>query len=202
MSEPTNTPTNEPTNTPGSPTPTKPSYTLLWISLAALGASLLVLRAATASPADPAAAEAARSLWTTIGVWTAALLTLGIFSFLYRDNPFYKVCESVLIGVSAAYWMVNGFWTSLVPQLFANLMPGTIREHALPSLPVSATPNLDFWLALVPLALGVMLLMRISNLAFAEVVQNGLGFMVLLLIGLDIMVVALAFILFPFLWKD
>ena len=48
----------------------------------------------------------------------------------------------------------------------------------------------------------LMLLMRISNLAFAEVVQNGLGFMVLLLIGLDIMVVALAFILFPFLWKD
>ena len=153
---------SELTNAPGAPKPAKPSYTLLWISLAALGASLLVLRAATAAQADPAAAEAARSLWTTIGVWTAALLTLGIFSFLYRDNPFYKVCESVLIGVSAAYWMVNGFWTSLVPQLFANLMPGTIREYALPSLPVSQTPNLDFWLALVPLALGIMLLMRIS----------------------------------------
>lgn len=48
----------------------------------------------------------------------------------------------------------------------------------------------------------LMLLMRISNLAFAEVVQSGLYFMLLLLIGLDIMVVALAYILFPFLWKD
>jgi heme exporter protein B len=48
----------------------------------------------------------------------------------------------------------------------------------------------------------LMLLMRISNLAFAEVVQSGLGFMILLLIGLNSMVVALAYILFPFLWKD
>lgn len=47
----------------------------------------------------------------------------------------------------------------------------------------------------------VLLLMRISNAAFG-VVQTGLAEMVLLLIGLDILVIALAIILFPFLWKD
>ena len=47
----------------------------------------------------------------------------------------------------------------------------------------------------------VLLLMRISNAAFG-VVQTGLADMILLLIGLDILVIVLAVILFPFLWKD
>lgn len=48
----------------------------------------------------------------------------------------------------------------------------------------------------------ILLLMRISNAAFADVIQAGLTSIVLMLVGLDIMVVALAVILFPFLWKD
>ena len=47
----------------------------------------------------------------------------------------------------------------------------------------------------------LMLLNRISNIAF-DTVQGGAGGMLLLLGGLDLMVVALAIILFPFLWKD
>jgi heme exporter protein B len=47
-----------------------------------------------------------------------------------------------------------------------------------------------------------LLLMRISNTAFADVFQTGLAQMVLLLIGLDLLVIILAVILFPFLWKD
>jgi heme exporter protein B len=48
----------------------------------------------------------------------------------------------------------------------------------------------------------VMLLMRISNTAFADVIQAGLTNLILTLAGFDVMVVALAIILFPFLWKD
>lgn len=48
----------------------------------------------------------------------------------------------------------------------------------------------------------VLLLMRISNNAFADVVQAGFIQMCLLLAGLDILVVLLSVILFPFLWKD
>ena len=44
----------------------------------------------------------------------------------------------------------------------------------------------------------LMLLMRISNIVFSDVIQGGLLQMVLLLTGLDILVVALAVILFPF----
>lgn len=48
----------------------------------------------------------------------------------------------------------------------------------------------------------VLLLMKISNTAFADVIQSGLSQIILLLVGLDILVITLAIILFPFLWKD
>jgi heme exporter protein B len=48
----------------------------------------------------------------------------------------------------------------------------------------------------------LMLLMRLSSLAFADVFQSGLVSIVLLLACFDLMVVLLSVILFPFLWKD
>jgi heme exporter protein B len=48
----------------------------------------------------------------------------------------------------------------------------------------------------------LMLLMRLSALAFSDVYQSGLVSIVLLLACFDIMVVLLSVILFPFLWKD
>jgi heme exporter protein B len=48
----------------------------------------------------------------------------------------------------------------------------------------------------------LMLLMRLSSLAFSDVFQSALGSIVLLLVCFDVMVVLLSVILFPFLWKD
>ncbi len=48
----------------------------------------------------------------------------------------------------------------------------------------------------------IMLLMKISNIVFADVIQGGFLQMCLVLAGLDILVIALSIILFPFLWKD
>ncbi len=48
----------------------------------------------------------------------------------------------------------------------------------------------------------LLLLNKISVTAFHPVVQSGLWQMVLLLILLDVLIIMLAVILFPFLWKD
>jgi heme exporter protein B len=48
----------------------------------------------------------------------------------------------------------------------------------------------------------LMLLMRLSTLAFSDVFQSGLLSIILLLACFDIMVILLSVILFPFLWKD
>jgi hypothetical protein len=101
----------------------------------------------------------------TIGVWVAALLTLCIFSFLYRDNPFYKLAESIVVGVSAAYWMVVGWWTTVVPNLIGKLFPEMVKGWALPGLYVDGTESAweqGEWVYVIPLILGIMLLMRLS----------------------------------------
>jgi hypothetical protein len=58
-----------------------------------------------------------------LGGWIAAFLTLSIFSYLYKDNPFYKMAEHIFVGVSAAYWGTLAFWNQIVPNLFGRLWP-------------------------------------------------------------------------------
>jgi heme exporter protein B len=48
----------------------------------------------------------------------------------------------------------------------------------------------------------LMLLNRISTIAFEDVLQGGLGWMLGIMAGLDLLLIVLAIILFPFLWKD
>ena len=94
----------------------------------------------------------------TIGLWLAALFTLAIFSFLYKDNPLYKLAESTVVGVSAGYWMVIGLWDMIVPNLLGELMPRFVQGNLLPGLPADGTN----WAYLVPAIFGLMLLMRLA----------------------------------------
>lgn len=56
-----------------------------------------------------------------LGTWVAALLTLCIFSFLYRDNPLYKFAEHLFVGVSAGYFIVLNYWTVIDANMIAPL---------------------------------------------------------------------------------
>ena len=79
-------------------------------------------------------------LWTTF----AAFLTVATFSFLYKDNPFYKFAEHLVVGVGAGYFLVLLFWTSLKPTLFDRLFEG------------------QYWYA-IPGILGVLMWLRFSK---------------------------------------
>ncbi len=96
------------------------------------------------------------SFGSGLELWVGALLTFMIFSFLYKDNPFYKFAEHLFVGVSAAYWMVQGFWATLMPNLFGRLYPPMVR-FALPSI-ADNKPDL---LQLIPLIFGLLLLTRL-----------------------------------------
>lgn len=100
------------------------------------------------------------SLARTLGLWIAAFLTLSVFSFLYRDNPFYKLAEAIFVGVSAAYWMVVGFWTVIIPNLLGAIWPAWVQSWAVPGM--SAVRDDKWWMYLIPLLLGGMLLWRLS----------------------------------------
>jgi hypothetical protein len=53
-----------------------------------------------------------------VGIWVGAFLTLCIFSFLYKDNPFYKFAEHLFVGVSAGYFIILRFWTAIVTNFW------------------------------------------------------------------------------------
>ena len=100
-----------------------------------------------------------------IGIWIGAILTLGILSFLYKDNPFYKFAEAVFLGISAGYWFVSLYWQNLVPKLFDNLgftkmFDSSAPDGALQSVFLHGVYNEQIWY-LVAGILGLMMLLRL-----------------------------------------
>jgi heme exporter protein B len=111
-------------------------------------------------------------------------VTLLLFFFMMGSplqNPWFFVLIAALGGVGL----------SLVFTFLAAIAARAQQSAALMAI-------LGFPLVIPQL----LLLNRVSNIAFGEVLQGGLGSVVLLLIALDAMIVVLAIILFPFLWKD
>lgn len=54
-------------------------------------------------------------------VWIAAILSLFILSFLYKENPFFRIAEHVFLGVANGY-LVTFYWHRiLMPILFRPL---------------------------------------------------------------------------------
>ena len=85
------------------------------------------------------------SMGTIIGTWLAGFLTLAILSFLYKDNPFYKLAEHLYVGVSAGYWLIYIAFFDIKPMLIDTFMNETGFEK---------------WIILIPGALGLIMLSR------------------------------------------
>ncbi len=94
--------------------------------------------------------EFTQFLWMTFGVF----VTLCIMSFLYKDNPFYKFAEHLVVGVSAGYFVVILWHTGLVPKLFQRLADGDWYYGFLNS------SNLEY---LIPAILGCLMWTRFSK---------------------------------------
>ncbi len=68
------------------------------------------------------------------GIWIAAFFTLCIYSFLYRDNPFYRFAEYLFVGLSVGYGIVfsihqglikfgwDPFWEAVTEREFMGLL--------------------------------------------------------------------------------
>ena len=90
-----------------------------------------------------------------VGLWIGALLTLGIFSFLYKDNPLYKFCESLFVGISAGYWFVTSFWQIIVVKMV------DVLRVALDYWIVLKYFDFQSWLPLLGAVFGVLMLLRL-----------------------------------------
>jgi hypothetical protein len=95
-----------------------------------------------------------------LGVWIAAFLTLCIFSFLYKDNPFYKFAEHLFVGISAGYWFARIYQSILKVKCFQPLWEEfNYRMGNVPELAGEA----DFTrlLLILPFLLGILILLRL-----------------------------------------
>jgi hypothetical protein len=103
------------------------------------------------------------SLSGDVGIWVAAILTLCVFSFLFRDNPLYKLAEHLFVGVSAGYYIILNWWTVIVPNLLVPLFDAVQARWADPARPGLFAAALGDYrgFLIVPLLLGLLLLTRL-----------------------------------------
>jgi hypothetical protein len=67
-------------------------------------------------------------------LWIEAFVILALFSFMYKDNPFYKVAEHVFAGLSAGYFVglmwdtvvINRLWDPMFDGRWWLFIPGTL----------------------------------------------------------------------------
>ena len=91
-------------------------------------------------------------MYEIIGIWCVVLLTLSIFSYLYGDNPFYKIAEHIFVGVSAGYIFTITFWDTIWPNLFGRLFPSFVQA------------GFEFDITYIfPFILGIFMLFRLSK---------------------------------------
>ena len=77
-----------------------------------------------------------------IGAWVAVGLTLFIFTFLYKDNPLFKLAENLYVGVSVGYTIVKTYDTVIVQLIWRPMVEN------------------GEWALLIPVAIGLLMLTR------------------------------------------
>jgi hypothetical protein len=88
-------------------------------------------------------------LGVVVSTWVAATLTIAIFSFLYRDNPFYRFAEHLYVGVSAAFGVVIFWYQDVWP-----LLVGNFRDY------MAAGNRIEAWILIFPAILGLLMWTR------------------------------------------
>jgi hypothetical protein len=90
------------------------------------------------------------------GTLLAALLTIMILSYLFGDNPLYRIASSIFIGVAAGYAGTAAWYYVLQPSLISPLL-GLLRGQ--PDIQ-GVSWILQIVLTVVPLALTFMLIFK------------------------------------------
>jgi hypothetical protein len=101
--------------------------------------------------------------WMIAGGWLAAGLTIFIFSFLYKDNPFFKIAEHLYLGAGMGWLFqvsVFGVWG---PKIWDPISKGD-------------------WVVIIPAILGLSLLTQfvpkiswVSRYGFTFIMGYGSG---------------------------
>ncbi len=110
--------------------------------------------------------------WDGFSIIVGAGVTLALYSFLYRDNPLFKLAEHLYVGVVAAYEFAQVWFQNIVTDIID------------PLLGRAQNPE-PAWSIIIPTIFGILLLSRLvgkavwlSRLAFGLIVGLGAGLLI------------------------
>jgi len=95
-------------------------------------------------------------LTPTLGNWLAALITLMLFSILYKENPLYRIAEHLYVGASAAHGIITTWNNTIKP--------------AITSMPTKGT-----WWEIIPMAVGLLIYFNMYR-PYAWIARIPMGF--------------------------
>lgn len=106
------------------------------------------------------------------GIITAVAITLAMYSFLYKDNPVFKIAENLFVGVAMGYSIIIVWFNILKPDVFEALIVPMFKDTEIgPQYSV-----------IVPTLLGLFMFLRfssklswLSRWSFAFIVGMGSG---------------------------
>jgi len=134
---------------------------------------------------SPVAFILSKLLYNLLLMVVMSSVNLIVYSAM-MGNPTISFFSFCLIGI------LGGCGLGLIFTMLAAIASKAMQQASLMAI-------LGFPLILPQL----MMLVRLSKTAFGEIFNNGIPFqMTLLLVSFDILMIILAVILFPFLWKD
>jgi hypothetical protein len=103
-------------------------------------------------------------LMEVFGIWVAAFLTLCIYSFLYRDNPFYRFAEHLFVGISVGYGIVIAMHQGVIPLAWDPLSEAVTALWT--EITGETTPETRdaLWglFKIIPIAIGLLFFARLS----------------------------------------
>jgi len=93
-------------------------------------------------------------------VWIGAILTFCIFSFLYKDNPLFKLAEHLFIGTAVGYSIAITWHQAVIPKIITPMreLITVIRTASAGS--IFTIPEFYY---IFPIGLGILMFARFSR---------------------------------------
>lgn len=124
-----------------------------------------------------------------IEVWIAVGCTLLIYSFLYKDNPLFKLGEYIYVGITAGWGLCTAWFMVVWPDLLLPLSR-VIKSYFASDVKLESN---DTILLVIPLILGIFMLTRLSakiswlsRYTFAFIIGSFSGMSIPLMISADL----------------
>ncbi len=97
-----------------------------------------------------------------IGVIIAGFLTLMMFSFIFKDNPFFKFGEHLYLGIAVGYYVNIQWFNYMRPNLVEKIIPTMGPPEAFdPANPALITFPKAEYAVLIPALLGIFIILRL-----------------------------------------